>query len=173
VASLRDIRASGVSESEPTPPLTESAKSVFDAARNVAGAWGGTFSALRRLLVADLALAREALIRGLVLLFAAAILLGTAWALLTAFAVWALYKAGVGWGIALALPLLGSGILGAIAFWQAAKALELADLDASRRQLTLWFGSQDEVNEAKQAPPGSLNAGAPAPPTDARMDSNA
>jgi hypothetical protein len=156
-------------EPTPTPPLTESARSVYEAARNVAGAWGETFAALRRLLVADLALAREALIRGLVLLFLAAIMLGTAWALLTALAVWGLYRAGVGWGIALALPLLVSTVLGVIAFLQAAKALRLADMDASRRQLTLWFGTPAEVDEAKHAAPGSLHAGAApasAPPAD-------
>jgi hypothetical protein len=154
-----------VSETEPAPPLTESARSVNAAARNLASAWGGSFAALRRLLAADLALARQALIHGLVLLFAAAILLGTTWALLTAFAVWALYKAGTGWGIALVLPLLVSAMLGYIAFRRAESALRLADLDASRRQLTLWFGTADEVEEAKNAPPGSLDAGAPAPDT--------
>jgi hypothetical protein len=150
-----------VTEPDPTPPLTESARSVYEAARNLAGAWGGTFAALRRLLVADLALAREALIRGLVLLFVAAIMLGTTWALLTAFGVWALYRAGLGWGVALGLPLLVSATLGFIAFREAARALRLADMDASRRQLTLWFGTADEVDEAKQAPSGSLDAGAP------------
>ncbi len=155
-----------MAEPEQAPPLAESARSVYDAARNVAGAWGGTFAALRRLLVADLALARAALIHGLVLLFLATIMFGTTWALLTALAVWALYKAGVGWGLALAGPLLLSAALGVIAFLYASRALRLADLDASRRQLTLWFGTQDEVEEAKQAPPGSLHAGAPAAASD-------
>jgi hypothetical protein len=151
-----------VTESDPTPPpLTESARSVYEAARTVAGAWGGTFTALRRLLVADLALAREALVRGLVLLVVSGILFGMAWILLTALAVWGLYVAGLGLGIAIAIPLLLSAALGVVAFWYAAQALRLADLDASRRQLTLWFGTLDEEKEAKQAAPGSLHAGAP------------
>ena len=151
-----------MTDSDPTPPpLTESARSVYEAARTVAGAWGGTFAALRRLLVADLALARSALLRGLVLLLVSGILFGTAWLLLTALAVWGLHAAGLGWGIAIGLPLLLSAALGGVAFWQAAKALRLADLDASRRQLTLWFGTLDEVEEAKQAPPNTLQAGAP------------
>lgn len=151
--------------SESAPPIAESARSVYDAARNVAGAWGGTLGALRRLLVADVALARAAIIRGLVLLFLSAILFGTAWAMLTVLAVWAMHNAHVGWGIALAVPLVVSAILGAIAYRYATKALRLADLDASRRQLTLWFGTPEEVKEAKQAPPGTLDAGAPAPGT--------
>jgi hypothetical protein len=154
-----------VTEPEPAPPLTESARLVYDAARNVAGAWTGTFGALRRLLVADIALARAAVIRGVVLLVLSAILFGTAWLMLTALAVWSLYTAGAGWGLALAIPLAASAILGGVAFWQAARTLRLADLDASRRQLTLWFGTPEEVKEANQAPPGTLDAGAPAPDT--------
>ena len=150
---------------EPAPPLTESARSVYDAARNVAGAWSGTFGALRRLLVADIALARAAVIRGVVLLCLSAILLGTAWLLLTALAVWGLYEVGAGWGIALAAPLVVSSILGGIAFRYAASSLRLADLDASRRQFALWFGTPEEAKEANQAPPGSQDAGAPAPDT--------
>ena len=143
---------------------------MYDAARNVAGAWGGTLAALRRLVAADLALARAALVRGLVLLFVAAIMLGTTWVLLTAFAVWAMYKAGVGWGLALALPLLVSATAGVFAFRHASKALRLADLDASRRHLTLWFGTEAEAQEAKDPPPGGLEAGAPAMPPAATMD---
>jgi hypothetical protein len=155
-----------VSESDPTPPLTESARSVYDAARGVASAWGGSFVALRRLLVADLALARVAMVRGLVLLFLAAIMFGTMWALLTALTVLALLKAGFGWGMALAVPLLVSAIIGVLAVLYAAKAMRLADLDASRRQLTLLFGTEEEVQEAKAAPPGTLHAGAPPAPTE-------
>ena len=151
-----------MSETGPAPPpLTESARSVYEAARYVADAWGGSFAALRRLLVADLALARTALVQGLVLLFVAAILLGTAWVLLMVLVVWAMHHAGLGWGWAIGVPLLLSIALGAFVFWRAACALELADLDASRRQLTLWFGTLDEIVEARQAPPGSLQAGAP------------
>jgi MFS family permease len=149
-----------VAESEPTPPLTESARSVYDAARVVAGAWSGSFVALRRLVVADLALARVALVRGLVLLFLAAIMFGTMWVLLTALAVWLLLKAGLGWGMALAVPLLVSAIVGVLAMLSAAKSLRLADLDASRRQLTLLFGTREEAQEAMVAPPGTLHAGA-------------
>ena len=150
-----------MTEPEPAPPLTESARSVYEAARNVAGAWGGTFAALRRLLVADVALARAALVRGLVLLLIAAIMFGTMYVLLTAFIVWMLIKLGLDIGIALGIPLLVSAAIGVFAFLHAARALRMADLDASRRQLTLWFGTKAEAQEAKSAPPGSLHAGAP------------
>lgn len=168
-----------MAESEPTPPLTESARSVYDAARVVAGAWGGSFVALRRLVVADLALARAGLVRWLMFLVLAAILFGTAWALLNALAVWLLYSAGFGWGLALTLPLLISALLGVPAFWYSIKALQWADLDASRRQLTLLFGTKEEAQEAKVAPPGTLHAGAPPsrsghrePNIDPKMEAN-
>ena len=148
---------------------------MYDAARGVASAWGGSFVALRRLLVADLALARVAMVRGLVLLFLAAIMFGTLWALLTALTVLALLKAGFGWGMALAMPLLVSAIIGVLAVLYAAKAMRMADLDASRRQLTLLFGTKEEVHEAKAAPPGTLHAGAPPAPVerhDPKMDTS-
>ena len=151
-------------DSEPTPPLTESARSVYDAARVVAGAWSGSFVALRRLVVADLALARAGLVRWLILLVLAAILFGTSWILLNALVVWLLYSAGFGWGLALALPLLVSALLGIPAYWYSMKALKWAELDASRRQLTLLFGTKEEAQEAKVAPPGTLHAGAPPAP---------
>jgi len=154
-----------VTGSEQTPPIAESVRSVYDAARNVAGAWGGTLGALRRLLVADVALARAAIIRGVILLLLSAILFGTAWVMLTALSVWGLHRTGAGWGIALIVPLIVSAILGGIAYRRATKVMRLADLEASRRQLTLWFGTPEEVKEAKQAPPGTLEAGAPAPGT--------
>jgi hypothetical protein len=52
-------------------------------------------------------------------------------------------------------------ILGAAAVFYALKAMKFADLEASRRQLTLWFGTHAEAEEARQAPQGTLHAGAP------------
>ncbi len=151
-----------MSDSESTPPpLTESARSLYDAARVVAGAWGGSFVALRRLVVADVALARAGLTRWLMMMFLAAILFGTAWALLNVLAVWLLHSAGLGWGIALTLPVLADVLLGMPAVWYGLRALKLADLDASRRQLTLLFGTKEEAQEAQAAAPGTLHAGAP------------
>jgi hypothetical protein len=124
-----------VSEPDPTPPLTESARAVFDGARGVAGAWGSHFKALRDLLLADIALAREALVRALLLLVLAAIVFGTCWALLTVLCVWLLHAAGLGWGLALALPLTVGLVVGAIALKYAIEAFKLAGLDTSREHL--------------------------------------
>ncbi|MEP6908717.1 MAG: hypothetical protein ABI858_12170 [Pseudoxanthomonas sp.] len=146
------------------PPLSESVRGIYDAARRTTSVWSGTFAALRRLLIADFALARAALIRGLVLLFVATIMFGTTWALLTALAVFGLIKMGLGWGIALVVPLGISIVIGLYAMLHAQKSLAMADMDASRRQLALWFGNQQESDEARAAPPGGMgDAGAPPP----------
>ena len=154
-----------MTESEPTPPLTESARSVYEAARGVAGAWGGTFTSLRRLLAADFALAREALVRGLVMLLLAAIMFGTMWVLLTAFMVWLLFKLGLGIGIALGLPLLVSALIGAIAFVLAARALRLADMDASRREVLQWVEHARSMTDSETAAaPNKIETAVPEQP---------
>lgn len=122
-------------EPEATPPLTESARAVYDAARGVAGAWGEHLAALRELLLADLALARTAALRALLLLALAAIALGSCWALLTALCVWLLHEAGFGWGWALGLPLAVGALVGAVALGCALRLIRLANLKTSRTQL--------------------------------------
>jgi hypothetical protein len=136
-----------VSEPEPTPPLTESARAVYDAARGVAGAWGGHFQALRDLFLADLALAREALVRALLLLVLAAIVFGTCWALLTVLCVWLLHAAGLGWGFALAIPLTVGVVVGVIALMYAGKAIRLASLDTSREHLRVLLDSPGDASK--------------------------
>ncbi|HTA64111.1 MAG TPA: hypothetical protein VK753_01285 [Xanthomonadaceae bacterium] len=139
------------SEPNPPPPLTESARSVYEAARQVAAAWGGQFAALRRLLAADFALARTALVQGLVLLFVAAILFGTAWVLLTVLAVWAMHSAGLGWALSIGLPLLLSTALGTLAIWHASRALKLADMEASRHEVSQWVAALGATTESPRA----------------------
>ncbi len=149
------------------PPLTDSVRSIYDAARGLSRTWSGTIAALRRLLVADFALARAALIRGLVLLFLAAIMFGTTWGLLTALAVFGLFKMGLGWGIALVLPLGINVVFGLYAMRHASKSLSMADMEGSRRQLALWFGSDEEAEKARAAPPGGMgDVGAPPAPAE-------
>jgi hypothetical protein len=136
-----------MSEPEPTPPLTESARAVFDAARSVAGAWGGHFQALRDLFLADLALAREAMVRALLLLVLAAIVFGTCWALLTVLCVWLLHAAGLGWGFALALPLTVGIVVGIIALKYALEAIRLASLDTSRQHLRALLDNAGDASK--------------------------
>ncbi|MBS0195004.1 MAG: hypothetical protein JSR34_12275 [Proteobacteria bacterium] len=132
-------------------PLNESARAVYAAARGLAGAWGGHAGALRRLLVADLALAKSALAQGLLLLVVAGVALGTAWLLLVLLAVWGLHRGGLDWGWAMGIPLLASAALGAGAVLLALRALKQADLQASRRQLAAWWPMSDAGDSAAAA----------------------
>jgi len=96
-----------VTDSESTgPPFTESAKALYEAARTLAGSWGGTFTALRRVLAADVALARAAIVEWILMVVIAAVLFGTGWMLLTTIAVLGLHRAGLNWFVALSIPLV-------------------------------------------------------------------
>lgn len=130
----------GDSEPSSPPPLGEAARSVCDAARAFAGAGGSATTTLRRLLLADLALARTAATQGALLFVAAAVLAFTGWVLLTALAVWGLHAAGLGWGAALALPALADLLLTALLAWRALAVLRLADLQTTRQQLASLVG---------------------------------
>ena len=140
-------------ESEPAPPLTDAARAVLDAARGVAGAWGGHFRALRELLLADFALAREALLRTLLLLVLAAIVFGTCWALLIGLCVWGLHASGMSWGWALGLPLGVGMLVGTFALLQALKAIRFASMDASREQLRTLLERTDAASAADEKSP--------------------
>lgn len=130
----------GDSEPSSPPPLGEAARSVYDAARAFAGVGGSAATTLRRLLLADLALARTAATQGALLFAAAAVLAFTGWVLLTALAVWGLHAAGLGWGTALALPALADLALAALLAWRALAVLRLADLQTTRQQLASLVG---------------------------------
>lgn len=119
--------------------LRDDARAVLAAARTTARAYGSSGDAFRRLLIADVALARMALLRGVVYLLLCALMVGTAWALLTAIAVMALRAAGASWPVALLVPLLLSLAVAAAAWVKARRALRHADLDATRRQFGRLF----------------------------------
>ncbi|MBS0463333.1 MAG: phage holin family protein [Proteobacteria bacterium] len=140
---------SSQSPASDVPPLDESARAIYRAARTLAGAWSGQFAALRALLAADLALAGSALVQGLILLVAAAVVLATAWALLAGLAVWALHRVGLDWGWAIVIPMAVSVAVGALAIWRAQAALRLADLAASRQQAAAWFGGEHTATSRK------------------------
>lgn len=136
---LRDMGTDDVGDAErpSPPPLSESARSVFEAARAFAGSSAATTTTLRRLVLADLALARTAATQGAVLFALAALLAASAWALLTALAVWGLHAAGLNWGWSLAVPALVDLILASVASLRALKILRLADLQATRQQISM------------------------------------
>lgn len=116
-------------------PLGEDARAVAGAARGAAAAYAAGFHALRRLFAAEVALAREAMVHALVWLLLAMVMLGTAYALLTALLVAGLHALGLPMPLAIALPLLLSVAGAAFAALKARALLRLADFEGTRRQL--------------------------------------
>lgn len=90
--------------------------------------------ALAELLLADLALARAAALRGLLCAGIALVLGGSAWLLLMAVLVASLQATGLGWSGALLLAAVLSLAGAALAGWLATGYLRHTALHASRRQ---------------------------------------
>ncbi len=143
--------------------LKEDVSGILDAGRTVAREYGSALVASRKLVLSDLALARTALIRGLVFLVLAALMGGTAWLAAMCILVVGLHAAGLLWLGALLVPLLLSAGTGYYAWTRAERALAFADLDATRRQFADWFPPTQPISTA--SPTGEANPG-PYDPTD-------
>ena len=143
--------------------LKQDVSGILDAGRTVAREYGAAGIAFRKLVLSDVALARTALIRGLVFLVLAALMGGTAWLAAMCILVVGLNAAGLHWLFALAVPLVTSAGVGYYAWTRAERALAFADLDATRRQFASWFPPTQPISTA--SPTGEANPG-PFDPTD-------
>lgn len=132
-----------------------------DSGRATAREYGRASGSLRRLLVSDLLLAREAMIQGLVFLLLCALAAGTAWALVMAMMVIGLLQMGLPLQVALLVPLLVSMGVAWFAWRGANRALSYSDLDATRRQLGAWFPEDEAEEEAARAATGTAAATTP------------
>jgi hypothetical protein len=141
--------------------LKQDAEALLDAGRTVVREYGGAGDAFRRLVLSDIALARVALIRGLVFLLLCMLMVGTAYALLMILLVYGMTQAGAPVWAALLLPILVSAGIARHAWHVARKALAFADLDATRRQLASWFPPTQPVST--ESPTGAINPGPPDP----------
>jgi hypothetical protein len=141
--------------------LKEDVTELLDAGRTAAREYGAAGASLRRLFFTDLALARIALIRGLVFLLLCALMAGTAWVALMVGVVVGLWQLGLPWLVSLLVPLLASAGAAWYAWLVARKALAFADLDATRRQLAAWVTPTQPITTA--SPTGTINPGPPDP----------
>ncbi|WP_210244189.1 hypothetical protein [Arenimonas fontis] len=108
---------------------------MLQAARETAGAWSEALRALHGLFLAELDLARAALLRSLWL---AALALGLTVAtclLLIVLAVLGLQALGLPWTASVAFCLLASALLTGLTVWRLLRTLRLARFEATRRQL--------------------------------------
>jgi hypothetical protein len=143
--------------------LKDDVSGLLEAGRNVAREYGSAGASFRRLVMSDLALARTALIRGLVFLLVAVILAGTAWGVLMVMIVVVLHQVGLHWLLALVMPLALSLGIARYCWGVSRKALAFADLDATRRQMADWFPPTTPISTP--SPTGEVNPG-PVDPED-------
>ena len=141
-------------DQEPAPHLDESVRRVAAAGRETFGAGRDTARALRRLVGADLALARGAIIRALPWTAMALVFAFSTWLMLLAVMVAGLHALGLGWLAATALAAATSLLATALAGWRVAAYLRHAGLQATRRQLARFglFQHEEEEEEATSPP---------------------
>lgn len=141
--------------------LKQDVGSLLDAGRTVAREYGSVGTSFRRLVLSDISLARLALVRGVVFLFACALMGGTAWVAGMVMLVIGLHESGIPWMLAPLVPLVLSSLIAWYAWIGARKALAFADLDATRRQLAAWFTPTQPIST--ESPTGESNPGPPEP----------
>lgn len=137
--------------------LKQDVGSLLAAGRDIAREYGVIGTSFRQLVLSDIALARVALIRGLVFLLLCALMVGTAWVTAMVMLVVGMKQLGLPWLAALAIPVLVSAIVARFAWGVARKALAFADLDATRRQMASWFPPTQPISTP--SPLGDRNPG--------------
>lgn len=144
--------------------LKDDVSTLLEAGRTSAREYGAAGASLRKLVLSDIALARVALIRGLVFLLLATLMGGTAWVALMCLIVVGLWSSGLNLMWALLIPLACSA---GVAYWAwtvSRRTLAFADLDATRRQLAAWFTPTQPISTP--SPTGQPNPGPPDPSGD-------
>lgn len=143
----------GEAPAEPArPSLEESFRQFSGAGREGLAATVEAGRALRRLIAADLALARAALARALVWLTIAVAFGASAWMLLMGALIAVLQRMGWSWLASISATAAFSLVVTALGAWQALRYFEMSKLDATRRQLAkLGIGGDDDDNEGGPA----------------------
>lgn len=141
------------------PHLDESVRRVRAAGKASLDSVLDTGRALRRLVAADLALARSATGRALGWGAAAIVFGASAWLLVLGTAIALLRAAGWSWLGSVAACALLSLVLTGLAGWRAMAFFEHAGMHATRRQLARFGFGQDDGGDVEDAPqPADLPA---------------
>jgi hypothetical protein len=142
-------------ETPPPPGLEESLRHVNAAGRATLGSARDTGRALRRLVSADLALARSAFGRGLAWAGVAVVFGASSWLLLTGAIIALLQRVGLSWFQSLFFTALVSVAMTGLAVWRVSHFFDHTGMHATRRQLSRLglFDENDEEDEADSPPP--------------------
>jgi hypothetical protein len=141
--------------------LKEDVSTLLDAGRSTAREYGAAGASFRKLVLSDIALARVALIRGLVFLLLASLMGGTAWVAAMVMIVVGINKLGLAVLWALLIPVVCSSAAAWYAWTISRRTIAFADLDATRRQLAAWFTPTQPISTP--SPTGQVNPGPPDP----------
>lgn len=141
-------------ESAPAPGLDETLRQVGTAGKATLGSAAGTARALRKLVVADLALARSALGYALIWISAAIVFGASAWLLMTSALIVLLERMGLSWLQAFSFAALANLAITGFAVWRGSYFFDQARMNATRRQLKrLGLLDDDDDNDAPPATP--------------------
>ncbi len=145
----RDGAAAPAPAEAERPSLEQSFREFGQAGREGLTATLEASRALRKLVVADLALARAALARALVWLTIAVSFGASAWMLLMGALIALLQRLGWSWLASISATAAFSLVVTALGAWQALRYFEMSKLDATRRQLAkLGIGGDDDEDHA-------------------------
>jgi len=133
------------------PGIDESLRQAKAAGQATLGSARDTGRALRRLVSADLALARSAFGRGLAWAGVAVVFGASSWLLLTGAMIALLQRVGLSWFQSLFFTALVSIAMTGIAVWRVSHFFDHTGMHATRRQLSK-LGLFDEQSEDDDAP---------------------
>ncbi|WP_115514150.1 MULTISPECIES: phage holin family protein [Xanthomonas] len=147
---------SGAPDARPeTPGLDESVRAVGAAGRATLGSAHETSRALRRLVSADLKLARSAFGRGLAWACVAVVFGASSWLLLAGAIIALLQRAGLSWFQAMFFTALASLLVTGIAAWRGFFYFDHTGMNATRRQLVKLGIFDDSSDDDTAAAPAS------------------
>lgn len=148
-------------EGTPPPGLEASLRQVNAAGRATLGSARDTGRALRRLVSADLALARSAFGRGLAWAGIAIVFGASSWLLVTGAIIALLQRAGLSWFQSLFFTALVSLVMTGVAIWRVSHFFDHTGLHATRRQLSRLglFDEHDDDEDAAKPTPTAQHAG--------------
>lgn len=135
-----------------TPSLDESLRRVGKAGKDSLSSAVATAKSLRRLILADFALARASLARAMVWMSVAAAFGVSSWLLLMGALIALLQRLGLSWLGALSVAAGLSLAITALGVWQTLRYFGFSRMDATRRQLkAMGLGDDDEEDAGPEA----------------------
>ncbi|TAA11974.1 phage holin family protein [Pseudoxanthomonas winnipegensis] len=135
-----------------TPSLDESLRRVGKAGKDSLSSAVATAKSLRRLVLADFALARASLARAMVWMSVAAAFGVSSWLLLMGALIALLQRLGLSWLGALSVAAGLSLAITALGVWQTLRYFGFSRMDATRRQLkAMGLGDDDEEEAGPEA----------------------